>query len=164
MFQSSNPVLEFIWYMLIIYFWFMVIMIYVQIIWDILRRENLSGWGKAGWILLLLVAPFIGALIYVIARPKNTDQDKRDREAALAAQARLQGGSAVDDLVHHEPELRVMARRIIELQERLRALVDDEGWRAYLDAEAASNARLSAVGLLVARWAYREGRRSRGRP
>jgi len=95
---SDNPVLEFIWYMLIIYFWFMVIMIYVQIIWDILRRENLSGWGKAGWILLLLVAPFIGALIYVIARPKNTDQDKRDREAALAAQARLQGGSAVDDL------------------------------------------------------------------
>jgi uncharacterized membrane protein YcjF (UPF0283 family) len=95
---SDNPILEFIWYMLIIYFWFMVIMVYVQIIWDILRRENLSGWGKAGWIILLLFMPFLGALIYVIARPKNTEQDKRDREAALAAQARLQGGSAVDDL------------------------------------------------------------------
>ena len=95
---SDNPILEFIWYMLIIYFWFMVIMVYVQIIWDILRRENLSGWGKAGWMVVLLLMPFLGALIYVIARPKNTEQDKRDREAALAAQARLQGGSAVDDL------------------------------------------------------------------
>jgi len=95
---SDNPILEFIWYMLIIYFWFMVIMVYVQIIWDILRRENLSGWGKAGWMVVLLLMPFLGALIYVIARPKNTEQDKRDREAAQAAQARLQGGSAVDDL------------------------------------------------------------------
>ena len=95
---SDNPVLEFIWYMLIIYFWFMVIMVYVQIIWDILKRENLSGWGKAGWILVLLVAPFIGALIYLIARPKNTEQDRREAEAAMAARARLQGGSAIDDL------------------------------------------------------------------
>ena len=95
---SSNPVLEFLWWMLMFYLFFMVIMLFIQIFADIFHRENLSGWGKAGWILLIFVLPFIGILIYVIARPKNTEQDQRDRAAMEATQARLQGGSAVDDI------------------------------------------------------------------
>jgi len=89
---------EFFWYMLIFYLWFMVIMMFVQVFMDIFRRENLSGWGKAGWIILLFILPFLGILIYVIVRPKNTEQDQRMMAQAQAAQGRLQGGSAVDDI------------------------------------------------------------------
>lgn len=94
----EGGILEFFWYMLMFYLVFMVIMMFVQIFADIIRRENLSGWGKAGWILLLFVLPFLGALIYVIVRPKNTEQDQRMLNEAMAMQARVQGGSAVDDI------------------------------------------------------------------
>jgi preprotein translocase subunit YajC len=89
---------EFFWYMLIFYLWFMVIMMFIRVFMDIFQRENLSGWGKAGWIFLLFVLPFLGILIYVIVRPKNTEQDQRMMAQAQAAQARVVGGSAVDDI------------------------------------------------------------------
>jgi energy-coupling factor transporter transmembrane protein EcfT len=99
MFQSGgNPVLEFFWYMLVFYLFFMVIWMFIQIFADIFRRENLSGWGKAGWIFLIFVFPFIGILAYVISRPKNTEQDQRMMAEAQATQARMVGGSAVDDI------------------------------------------------------------------
>jgi hypothetical protein len=95
---SSNPVLEFFWWMFIFYLFFMVIVLFIRVFSDIFTRENLSGWGKAGWILLIFVIPFIGILIYVIARPKNTEQDQRMMAEAQAAQARMMGGNAVDDI------------------------------------------------------------------
>jgi len=33
----------------------------------------MSGWAKAGWALLIVVLPFLGTLIYLIARPKDAD-------------------------------------------------------------------------------------------
>ena len=95
---SSNPVLEFFWWMFMFYLFFMVIWMFIQVFADIFRRENLSGWGKTGWILLIFVLPFLGILIYMIARPKNTEQDQRMAAEAQATQARLVGGSAVDDI------------------------------------------------------------------
>jgi hypothetical protein len=94
----NGGLLYFFWYMLIIYLFVMVIWIFIRVFADIFHRENLTGWGKAGWILLIIIIPFIGLLIYVIVRPKNTEQDQRDMAAAQAAQARLVGGSAVDDI------------------------------------------------------------------
>jgi uncharacterized membrane protein len=96
MFNSNFA--NFLWSMFVIYMIFIVIMMFIRIFSDIFTRENLSGWGKAGWIFLLFVFPFIGILIYVIARPKNTDQDKRMMAEAQATQARLTGGSSVDDI------------------------------------------------------------------
>lgn len=89
---------DFLWFMVVFYFWFMVIWMFIQVVADIFRRENLSGWGKAGWLAVLFVLPFIGILAYMIARPKNTEQDQRMMEEARAMQARIQGGSAVDDI------------------------------------------------------------------
>jgi hypothetical protein len=89
---------DFIWTMVIIYFWFMIIWMFIGVFADIFRRENLSGWGKAGWLFLIFVIPFLGILIYMIARPKNTEQDMRMMAEAQAQQARLRGGSAIDDL------------------------------------------------------------------
>lgn len=98
MFISDNPLLEFFWYMLVFYLFFMVIWMFISIFADIFRRENLTGWGKAGWIFLIFVFPFIGVLIYMIARPKNTEQDQRMMAEMQAQQSRMQGGSAVDDI------------------------------------------------------------------
>ena len=45
-----------------------------------------------------MVLPFLGALIYMIARPKNTEQDQRMMAEAQAQQARPAGGSYADDI------------------------------------------------------------------
>jgi hypothetical protein len=95
---SSNPVLEFFWWMFMFYLFFLVIMMFIQVFSDIFRRENLSGWGKAGWIFVIFVIPFLGILIYMIVRPKNTEQDQRMIADMQATQARVEGGSALDDI------------------------------------------------------------------
>lgn len=51
-----------------------VVLLLFFIIWcfvDNFRRKDHSGWAKAGWTILILLIPFIGALIYIIARPAN---------------------------------------------------------------------------------------------
>ena len=95
---NNTPILDFFMYMFVFYLFFMVIWMFIRVFADIFHRDNLSGWGKAGWIILIFVVPFLGILIYLIARPKNTEQDKRDMEQAQAYQARMVGGSAVDDI------------------------------------------------------------------
>jgi len=51
-----------------------VVLLLFFIIWcfvDNFRRKDHSGWAKAGWTILILLIPFIGALIYIIARPAD---------------------------------------------------------------------------------------------
>jgi hypothetical protein len=87
-----------LWAMLVFFFWFMAIWIFISIFADIFRRNDLSGWAKAGWIFLIFVVPFLGALIYVIARPKMTEQDKEMIERAQEAQRRVSGYSYADEI------------------------------------------------------------------
>jgi hypothetical protein len=87
-----------LWAMLVFFFWFMAIWIFITIFADIFRRNDIGGVAKAGWILLIFIVPFIGALIYMIARPKMTEQDKQIIEQAQEAQRRIEGYSAADEI------------------------------------------------------------------
>jgi energy-coupling factor transporter transmembrane protein EcfT len=89
---------EILWSMLIFFFWFMAIWIFITIFADIFRRNDLSGGAKAGWIILLFILPLIGALIYLIARPKMTEQDKEMMQQAQEAQRRIEGYSSADEI------------------------------------------------------------------
>src|SRR3954464_9940652 len=84
--------------MVVLFFWMMAIWIFIAIFADIFRRNDLSGVAKAGWIFLIFIVPFLGALIYVIARPKMTAQDKQMMEQAQEAQRRVQGYSPADEI------------------------------------------------------------------
>jgi hypothetical protein len=89
---------EWLWAMVAFFFWFMAIWIFIQIFADIFHRRDLSGAGKAGWIILLFVLPFLGALIYLIARPKMTEQDREDIQRMQAAQQRASGYSPAEEI------------------------------------------------------------------
>ena len=89
---------ELLWAMLVFFFWFMAIWIFITIFADIFRRRDLSGWAKAGWIFMLFIVPFLGALIYMIARPKMTEQDKEDIERMQEAQRRVSGYSYAEEI------------------------------------------------------------------
>lgn len=56
-------------------FWLLFLCAFAWSFIDVLRRRDLSGWGKAGWTLLLFAVPMIGVLIYVAARPAYVDED-----------------------------------------------------------------------------------------
>jgi len=95
---GDTTFLDVFWWMIVMFFWVMAIWIFIALLADIFRRDDMSGWGKAGWTLLLVILPFIGALAYIIARPKVTAQDVRlmtESEAASRAAARV---STADEL------------------------------------------------------------------
>jgi signal transduction histidine kinase len=89
---------EVLWTMLVFFFWFMAIWIFIQVLFDVFRREDLTGWWKAIWIVIIFVLPLLGCLIYLIVRPKMTEQDKRELEAVQTAQRRMAGYSVADEI------------------------------------------------------------------
>jgi hypothetical protein len=111
---------EFIWAMVAFFFWFMIIWMFISIFGDIFRREDLTGWGKGGWILLIVVLPFLGILIYMIARPRMTEQDRRELAYAHEQQRRVSGYSAADE-VAKIAALRDAGEITAEEYERLKA-------------------------------------------
>ncbi len=87
-----------LWTMIIFFFWFMIIWMFIAIFADIFRRNDLSGWGKAGWILIIFILPLIGILLYVIARPKMTEQDRQMMVEYEEKQRRAAGYSAAEEI------------------------------------------------------------------
>ncbi len=85
---------EVLWAMVMFFFWVMFFWMFISIFADIFRRDDISGWAKAGWIFFIIVLPFLGILIYVIARPKMTEQDI----AIMNQQARAAGYSPTDEI------------------------------------------------------------------
>ena len=89
---------SFLWAMIVFFFWFIFIWMFITIFADIFRRNDLSGGAKAGWIILIVLVPFLGILIYMIARPKMTEQDQEMLAAAQEQRRRLDGYSAADEI------------------------------------------------------------------
>jgi len=87
-----------LWAMIVFFFWFMLIWMFIGVFADIFRRNDLSGGAKAGWLLLIFIVPFFGILIYLIARPKMTEQDKEMMAAMQERERRATGYSAADEV------------------------------------------------------------------
>ena len=64
----SYPLLDIFWTMLEFFLWIVWIWIFVMVIFDIFRSHDLSGWGKALWVLFVAIIPLIGVLVYLIVR------------------------------------------------------------------------------------------------
>ena len=67
-----------LWDVFLSIFWFMLlfawIWLLISILSDIFRDHELSGWGKAGWTLFLIVLPWLGALVYLIVRGRSMNE------------------------------------------------------------------------------------------
>ena len=103
--MHGYPLLDLFLTMIYIFLWIMWIFLLFRIIADVFRSSDLSGWGKAGWTLFLLVLPFIGALAYIIVR--GASMHTREQRQAEANQDALRqylnataggGSSAADEL------------------------------------------------------------------
>jgi hypothetical protein len=64
---ADYPFLDILWTMIIFFAWVVWIWIMIIILTDVFRRKDESGWLKALWVIFLIVLPFLGALVYLIA-------------------------------------------------------------------------------------------------
>ena len=69
MIASAYPFLDIFWSMCIFFLWVIWVAFLVFLLIDNFKRADHSGAAKAGWTVLLLFVPILGALIYIIARP-----------------------------------------------------------------------------------------------
>ena len=86
-------------FLFIVWFW-----ILIAIFSDIFRSRDMGGWAKALWVIFVIVLPFLGILIYLIARggkmqERSLEQAQREQDA-FDAQVRQAAGTPgnVDDL------------------------------------------------------------------
>jgi len=89
--EAEYPFLNILWSMIIFFVFITWIWMMFAILSDVFRRHDISGWGKAVWTVFLIVLPFLGALIYLIAQGDGMAK----RNAAAAQDQKAQ----VDDYV-----------------------------------------------------------------
>jgi hypothetical protein len=98
MLLADTSFLDVFWWMLVFFFWVMYFWIFISIVGDLFRRDDIGGWKKAGWLVLLIFLPLLGILFYMIFRPKLTAQDVRTMTQVEAAQRAASGVSTADEL------------------------------------------------------------------
>src|SRR6266480_6289007 len=83
---TDYPLLEVFWTMLIFFAFFIWIWILVTVFADLFRRKDLSGWAKTGWIIFVIVLPYLGVFVYLIAQHKGMTERAISQQQAAQAQ------------------------------------------------------------------------------
>ena len=86
-FAADYPFLDVFWTMLVFFAWVIWFWILIRVLVDVFRRHDISGWGKAAWTFFMIIVPFLGVLVYLIAH--GQDMGKRDIEQYKAQQAQF---------------------------------------------------------------------------
>lgn len=85
-----------------------VLAIFVFVVWfwllitvasDLFRRHDISGWGKAIWVIVLIIVPYIGVLAYMIFQSRGmAERNSEQAQKARDELRRVVGFSAADEL------------------------------------------------------------------
>ncbi|BAV00012.1 SHOCT domain-containing protein [Aurantimicrobium minutum] len=94
---------DFLWTFLFAFLLIAYIMIFFSIITDLFRDHTIGGGAKALWVIFLIAAPFIAALIYLIARGNGMAQRQQAAVAAAKKETddyikQVAGTSTADEL------------------------------------------------------------------
>jgi uncharacterized membrane protein len=84
--------------------WIPIIFLWVFALMDLFQRDDLSGWGVAGWLILIIILPLFGVLLYFLFRPV-TAQDVQAKQEYLEQAEYAKTADATDKL-HKLSELR----------------------------------------------------------
>jgi ABC-type multidrug transport system fused ATPase/permease subunit len=93
-FDFSDAFLSLLWlFFLIVFFWLLI-----TVFADLFRDHDLSGWAKAAWVLFVVILPFLGILVYFIARgggmQKRAIAEQKQAQDAFNDYVRQQAGAA----------------------------------------------------------------------
>jgi ABC-type multidrug transport system fused ATPase/permease subunit len=90
--------------MLWFFLFFIWIWLLISVFGDIFRSDDLSGWGKALWTVFVIVLPYLGVFVYLIARGKEMgehrarDASRREAQMRSYVQDVAGGGSTADEI------------------------------------------------------------------
>ena len=84
MLAYDYPILGLFWTMLIIFLWIAWLMLLFKVIFDIFRSHDMGGVAKAFWAIFVIIIPWLGVLVYLIARGRSMQE--RDMSAMKAEQ------------------------------------------------------------------------------
>ncbi|MGD9736416.1 MAG: SHOCT domain-containing protein [Solirubrobacterales bacterium] len=91
---AEYPLLNLIWTMLVFFGFVLWIVLIFRAFADLFSRSDVSGWGKAGWALLIVVLPLLGVLIYLLSQGRGM----AERNAAAAKRAQGEFNEYVRDV------------------------------------------------------------------
>ena len=82
---ADYPFLSFFWDVLLLFAWITWFWLAITVFADVFRRRDISGWAKTGWVVLVIVLPFIGVFAYLIAQhggmaDRNVKQTQQSQE------------------------------------------------------------------------------------
>jgi hypothetical protein len=104
MLAYDYPLLGLFWTMMIFFFWVAWIMLLFRVIVDIFRSDDIGGLGTAFWLIFVIVVPWLGVLIYLLAHGRNmtrraVDQQQAQQDAFASYVRETAGsGSAANEL------------------------------------------------------------------
>jgi Short C-terminal domain/Phospholipase_D-nuclease N-terminal len=98
---ADYPFLDLLWTMFIFFLFIIWIWILITVFADVFRRKDIGGGMKALWIVFVIVLPYLGVLIYLIANhdgmaDRNIAQMQRQQEATDAYIKSVAGGAAAE--------------------------------------------------------------------
>ena len=83
MIATSYPFLEVFWTILIFFAFFIWIWLLFIVFADIFRNHESSGWVKVAWIVFIIIVPYLGVFVYLIAEHQGmTERSIKQQEAA----------------------------------------------------------------------------------
>jgi hypothetical protein len=74
------------WTMLVFFAWIIFFWLLFTVFGDLFSRHDISGWGKTGWVILVIILPFLGIFIYLIANGKSMGERAMERAQAQQSQ------------------------------------------------------------------------------
>ena len=83
---ADYPFLDIIWTMIVIFAWVIWFWMLITIFGDIFRRRDTSGFSKVAWMIFVIVLPFLGVFIYMIANSKGMAGRSQKQVEAQQAQ------------------------------------------------------------------------------
>jgi hypothetical protein len=83
---TDYPFLDIFWTMLVFFLWIMWFWLLIVILTDVFRRRDISGWGKAAWVLFVIILPFLGVLLYLGFQGHGMSERNLEAQSTARAQ------------------------------------------------------------------------------
>ena len=104
----------------VVFLFVALIWLLIMVIFDLFRRQDIPGWGKALWVIGLLLFPFIGVLAYMIVESKGMTERANQQAQQARDQLRSVVGFSVADEIKKLDELKKSGSLTNEEYTRLR--------------------------------------------
>jgi hypothetical protein len=100
---ADYPFMDVLWSMIIFFFWVIWIWIVITVLMDVFRRHDIGGFAKAAWVIFVVILPWLGVLVYLIAqhdgmRERSVKQAQAQQQAFDQQVRAAAGGGSVAEI------------------------------------------------------------------